>query len=138
MLREAVRLEDVTLYGIADAVGRHRRRRGVSRISRTIARYAGLPIEHARSGAEIRAMEILRAAGRPLPQLNVRINGAEADLSWPRERLIIEIDGAPFHQDKGEDARKDRAWSSAGWSVRRLPADAVYEEPDRLLQRSPR
>ena len=48
-----------------------------------------------RSGAEVRALEVLRAAGRPLPRLNVRIAGEEADLSWSRQRLIVEARSSP-------------------------------------------
>ena len=60
-------------------------------------------------------MELLRDHDRPLPTLNVRRAGEEADLSWPRLRLIIELDGGPFHLDVGEDARKQAAWEGAGW-----------------------
>ena len=82
-------------------------------------------------------MEILRDAGRPLPSLNIRIAGEEADLSWSDRRLIVEIDGGPFHLDVGEDARKEARWKGAGWTVRRLPSDAVYERPSRLLAITP-
>lgn len=136
-VREAVRLERTTLPALGDSVGRYQGRRGVRRLAATIARYAGLPLERARSGAEVRAMEILRDAGRPLPRLNVRVAGEQADLSWPRSRLIIEVDGRPFHQDIGEDARKQAAWESAGWAVRRIPSDDVYESPNRLLTLAP-
>jgi hypothetical protein len=98
-----------------------------------LARYSGLPLERARSGAEIRALEVLRAAGRPLPRLNARVAGEEADLSWTQRRLIIEIDGGPFHLDRGEDARKEKAWRRAGWQVERISAEAVYDRPDALL-----
>jgi hypothetical protein len=132
-LREAVRLDLITLAALGDAMGRYRGRRGSRRLASTVARYTGLPLERARSGAEIRAMEILRASGRPLPRLNARIAGEEADLSWARPRLIIEIDGGPFHLDVGEDARKQARWEVAGWTVRRLASDDVYERPERLL-----
>ncbi len=132
-VREAVRLDLVTLLAIGDALGKHRGRRGAGRLARAVARYSGLPLARARSGAEVRAMEILGDSGRPLPQLNVRIAGEEADLSWPDRRLIIEIDGAPFHLDVGEDVRKQAAWERAGWTVHRLPSDDVYERPNRLL-----
>jgi hypothetical protein len=132
-VRESVRLELVTLSAIGNALERHRGRRGAGRLGETIARYSGLPVERARSGAEVRAMQILREAGRPLPRLNHRIAGEEADLSWSDLRLIIEIDGGPFHLDVGEDARKQAAWEAAGWQVRRLSADDVYEFPQRLL-----
>ncbi len=136
-VREAVRLELTTVHALADCVGRHHRRPGTRRLAGVLARYSGLPIERARSGAEVRAMEILRNAGRPLPELNARLAGEEADLSWGSLRLIIEIDGAPFHLDVGEDARKQAAWESHAWAVRRLPAEDVYERPDRLLSLAP-
>jgi Protein of unknown function (DUF559) len=137
-VREAVRLEFVTIPVLAEALRGWRRRRGARRLTRTIARYSGLPIERARSGAEVRAMEILRDAGRPLPRLNHRIAGEEADLSWLDTRLIIEIDGGPFHLDVGEDARKQACWEQARWTVLRLPAEEVYRRPNRLLSLAPR
>lgn len=136
LVRDAVR-EHTTLYALGDEMAWHPRRRGVRQLARTVSRYSGLPLDRARSGAEIRAMEILRDAGRPLPDLNVLIAGVEADLSWPQERLIIEIDGGPFHLDAGEDARKEAAWTEAGWSVRRLPSDAVYAGAEALLALAP-
>ena len=136
-VREAIRLELTSIDELADCVGRHLGRRGTRRVAAVIARYSGLPLERARSGAEVRAMEILRDARRALPDLNRRIAGEEADLSWPRERVIIEIDGKPFHLDAGEDARKEARWRAAGWDVRRLFSDEVYERPDRLLALAP-
>ncbi len=136
-VRDAVRLNRTTLTAIGDALGRHRGRRGAARLATVVARYSGLPLERARSGAEVRAMEVLREAGRSLPRLNVRVAGEEADLSWPNQRLIIEIDGDPFHLDLGEDARKEAAWRDAGWTVKRLPSDHVYEQPARLLRLAP-
>ena len=137
-VREAIRLDRTSLAEIAELLGRHRGRRGSRRLGLVLSRYSGLPLERARSGAEVRALEILRNANRPFPRLNVRIAGEEADLSWARERLIIEIDGGPYHLDIGEDARKEAAWKDARWTVRRLSSDAVYDHPKRLLTLAPR
>jgi hypothetical protein len=123
-VREAVRLELVTIHALGDTLGPCRGRRGARRLADTVARYTGLPLERARSGAEIRALEILRSARRALPKLNQRIAGEEADLSWVASRLIIEIDGQPFHLDAGEDTRKQARWEAAGWRVARIPAEA--------------
>jgi very-short-patch-repair endonuclease len=136
-VREAVRLEHTTLVQLGDRLGAYRGRRGSRKLAHVIARYARLPLERARSGAEITALEILRASGRRLPRLNVRIAGEEADLSWPDTRVIVEIDGGPFHLDRGEDARKQRRWERSGWIVRRISSDEVYERPDRLLDLAP-
>jgi hypothetical protein len=114
VVRDVVRLHLTTVSELTDAVGRHRGRRGSRRLALALARYTGLPIERARSGAEVRALEVLRDAGRPAPRLNERIAGEEADLSWASDRVIVEIDGGPFHLDVGEDARKQACWEQAG------------------------
>lgn len=132
-VREAVRLDLTTLVALADGLGTSRGRRGNARLASAVARYSGLPIERARSGAEVRALEVLRDAGFVLPRLNRQVAGEEADLSWPAQRLIIEIDGGPFHLDVGEDARKQAIWEGSGWTVRRIDGDRVYDDPGRLL-----
>jgi hypothetical protein len=132
-VREAVRMRLTTLEAIADCLGRHPRRRGSRQLLAVLARYSGLPIERARSGAEVRALEVLRAGGYALPRLNARIAGEEADLSWAAARVLIEVDGGPFHLDVGEDERKRTRWEHAGWTVERISSDDVYERPERLL-----
>jgi hypothetical protein len=136
-VREALRTEKTTSEGLLRAVDDHFRRRGTRRVLRTLAQYAGLPVSRARSGAEIRALMVLRDAGRPTPRLNHKVAGEEADLSWPTEQLIVEIDGGPFHQDVGEDARKEAVWRGAGWTVLRLPSEVVYDSPEGLLALAP-
>jgi hypothetical protein len=136
-VREAVRLRLIALDELGDALGEFRGRRGKRRLAGAVARYAGLPLERARSGAEIRALEVLRNAGRLLPKLNERIAGEEADLSWTAVRLIIEVDGAPFHLDVGEDERKEAVWAAAGWNVERIDSDDLYARPHRLIGLAP-
>jgi hypothetical protein len=132
-VREAVRLKLTTVEAIAECLGRHPRRRGSRPLLAVLGRYSGLPIERARSGAEVRALEVLRAGGYALPRLNARVAGEEADLSWAAVRVLIEVDGGPFHLDAGEDARKRTRWEDAGWTVERISSDDVYERPERLL-----
>jgi very-short-patch-repair endonuclease len=133
VVREAIRLRLTTLAALVDCCERHRQGRGTGRLRAVLSRYSGLPIGRARSGAEVRAMELLREARFVLPNLNFVVAGVEADLSWAKLRLIIEIDGGPFHDDRGEDARKQAIWEGAGWTVRRIPSDDVYDAPERLI-----
>jgi very-short-patch-repair endonuclease len=91
-------------------------------------------LSRCRSDAEALAVVTLHDAKVPTPDINVHIAGEEADLSWRDRRLILEIDGGSFHQDKLEDARKTAIWRAAGWHVRRLPSDVVYDDPDRLIR----
>ena len=137
LVRELTRMELTTIQRLADASGRHTGRRGSRRLGRALQRYKGLPIARARSGAEVRALEVLHTAGRSMPALNIRIAGEEADLSWASARLIIEVDGGPFHLDAGEDARKQARWEADGWTVRRISSEDVYGHPDRLLALAP-
>jgi hypothetical protein len=137
-LREAIRLELTTMRALGDHLGRFEGRNGLPRLCQVLARYKALPLERARSGAEIAALEVLHRAGRPMPRLNAVVAGEEADLVWVSDRLIVEIDGKPYHLDKGADARKEAAWRDAGWRVARTSSDDIYKRPHVLLALAPR
>jgi len=119
--RESLRLRTTTIDDIAEAV---RGRRGTAVLGDLCRRYAHLPYLRTRSDAEGRALELYADAGKPLPELNVKINGYEADLV-DGDR-VIEIDGSQFHLFPDEDEKRDAAWSEAGYVVTRRPSDAVY------------
>ena len=72
-----------------------------------------------------------------MPRVNERIAGEEADLCWPERRVIIEIDGPQYHRFREEDERKQARWEAAGYTVHRLPSQAVYDEPARLVALAP-
>lgn len=136
-LRTMIRLQHTTIARVAGFAIARRKRRGARKLLRAAALSADLPIERARSGAEVQALIVFREAGFEVPALNRRRAGEEADLSWARHRLIVEVDGGPFHLDVGEDARKQAIWEAAGWTVRRIPASDVYDHPARLLALAP-
>jgi hypothetical protein len=128
-VREAIRMETTTAAEIIDALtGPHRGRRGARRLTLIVAAFLGLPVHRARSGSEVIALQILRDAGRPMPELNAKVAGKEADLVWRDLKLIIEVDGGPFHQDRGEDARKQAIWEGAGFTVIRVDSGELHEE----------
>jgi hypothetical protein len=132
-LRQAARLGDTTIPRVIEFLSTRRQRRGARKLLRAVAKYTGLPIERARSGAEVQAMIVFRDAGYEVPVLNDDVAGEEADLWFGRHRVIVEVDGGPFHQDVGEDARKEEVWRGASLDVRRISSDDVYERPGRLL-----
>lgn len=134
MVREALRIERTTIPALVDALMAHKGRRGVGAIRAALAQYSGLPVERCRSGSEVQALVVLRDAGVQLPKVNVKVAGEEADLVWRSRRLIIEIDGGPFHLDRGEDLRKQAVWEAAGYTVHRIPSGDVWFNPQRLLQ----
>jgi hypothetical protein len=132
--REAIRFKATTGARVLRCLERHQGRRGTARLRALATRYAAIPYSRTRSDAEGRALEVLYDAGAPTPQVNVKVAGEEADLVIPERRLIIEIDGPQYHQFPEEDERKGRAWRDAGFTVRRLPSDAVYRAPDDLVR----
>ena len=82
-VREAIRQELTTVEALADAVGRHRFRRGTRRLATTLARYAGLPWNEHGAGPRSRRSRSFAPAGCPLPLLNVldRRRGGRPELA---------------------------------------------------------
>ncbi len=136
--REAIRLRRTTARKVLRFTATYPNRHGSTRLGALAAIYVRLPIRRCRSDAEAMALELLDAAGVPIPEVNRRFGGEEADLCWPQLRLIIEIDGPQWHLFKDEDARKTAAWRAAGFTVLRISSDDVFDRPERLLAIAPR
>lgn len=98
---------------------------------RTILRQAGGP-QRTRSGGERAMLRLIRAAGLPAPRMNVLIAGFTADFVWPEERLIVELDGYPFHGHRAafeRDHRRDIVHKNAGYEVLRFTGRQLDDEP---------
>lgn len=134
MLRNALRLNLLTIPSLDAHLQQASARQRPQSLTDQLKRHQSLKLHRCRSDAEAAAVVILADAKVPAPDINVRIAGEEADLSWPSRRLIVEIDGGTYHQDKLEDARKTAAWRAAGWHVERVPAAVVYDDPARLIR----
>jgi very-short-patch-repair endonuclease len=129
MLREALRLRSTTVHRLHAHLTQAPPRRRPAILTRLIRRYERLQLHRCRSDAEAYAVDLIDRARLSIPGINHRIAGEEADLSWPTHRLILEIDGDQFHQDKTEDARRTRAWRQAGWAVHRATSGNVFNHP---------
>jgi very-short-patch-repair endonuclease len=134
-LREALRLETLTIASLTEHLSAVNGRNRPASLTRLLERYRDLQLHRCRSDAEAYAVELIAAARLPLPDINRRIAGEEADLSWPSRRLIVEIDGDQFHADKTEDARKTSIWTAAGYRVERVPAQTVFVSPKLFVAR---
>ncbi|MEA2375586.1 MAG: hypothetical protein QOD53_2049, partial [Thermoleophilaceae bacterium] len=129
--RESIRLKRTTARRVLDATERHAARPGTAKLAERAARYAQIPYQRTRSDPEGRALEVVRDAGLPLPRVNVKVGGEEADLVF--DGVIVEIDGPQYHRFREEDARKAEIWRKAGFEVRRVASGLVYEQPESLL-----
>lgn len=92
---------------------------------------------YTRSPAEAEALLIMAEHGLELPLVNHRLNGVEADFHWPSARLVLEIDGWEFHQERPqfeEDRRRELVHAAAGWQVVRASATQVFERPELVVR----
>lgn len=88
--------------------------------------------QRTRSGGERAMLKLIRAAGLPAPRTNVLVAGFNADFIWQEERLIVEVDGYPFHAHRAafeRDHRRDIVHRNAGYEVLRFTARQLEEEP---------
>jgi very-short-patch-repair endonuclease len=91
---------------IADALARHERWPGVATLHAVLARY--LRTTSAKSRLELAFDRFLVAHPEfPEPQRNVYIARWEIDRFWPDHRLVVELDGRPYHVSV-KDMEKDR------------------------------
>jgi len=120
-------------------------RRGVALCRRLMDR-ARMP-RKARSPLEERFARFCEKRSLPSPALNVEVLGREVDALWPRQQLIVELDGFAYHRHRAafeRDRARDAALQTAGYRVVRLThrrmkqeADAVEAELRRCLTRGP-
>jgi very-short-patch-repair endonuclease len=85
-----------------------------------------------RSEAERRMKLLLRRARLPFPRTNLRLAGYQADFLWPKQRLIVEVDGFQFHGHRyafERDRKRDAAHVLAGYRVIRITWRQLTEEP---------
>ena len=89
-----------------------------------------------RSEAERRLLALLRRAGLPLPETNVRVAGHEVDALWRAQRLVVEVDGYAAHAGRHafeRDRRRDQDLRAAGYRVERVTWHQLEHEPERVV-----
>jgi very-short-patch-repair endonuclease len=88
------------------------------------------------SRLEQRFLELLRAAGLPLPQTNRPAGGRRVDCRWPDLRLTVELDSYRYHNSRHaweQDRRREREAHARGDQLRRYTYGDVFEHPEQML-----
>jgi very-short-patch-repair endonuclease len=91
-----------------------------------------------RSEAERRLLALLAAAQLPSPRTNVRVLGHEVDALWPRQRLVVEVDGFAFHGGRDafeHDRARDAELHAHGYRVIRVTWRQLTGRPEILTAR---
>jgi very-short-patch-repair endonuclease len=129
-IAEAYALELVTEAEIYAAIERAPNRPGVGAVRAQLRRDGGP--QWTQSEGERRMLKLIRAAGLPPPHTQARVAGWPADFLWAEQRLIVEVDGYPFHSGRRafeRDRRRDQAHIAAGYIVIRVTWRQLTEEP---------
>ena len=65
-----------------------------------------------------------------MPEVNATVAGIEVDMYWPRQRLVVELDGAAYHRTPAAQERdrdREAIVHSAGLALRRFGWRQVVE-----------
>jgi very-short-patch-repair endonuclease len=91
-----------------------------------------------RSEAEWRLVELVRAAGLPAPEHNVRMAGIEVDLVWLAHGLVVEVDGFTYHSGRAafeRDRLRDARLTASGLRVMRITWRQLSARPHAVVAR---
>jgi very-short-patch-repair endonuclease len=107
------------------------------------AEIAGLPIgdygrliQRTRSELELRFLHLIRRAGLPEPEVNVRVGPYLVDFLWRPQRLIVETDGDRYHRGllaSAEDNSRDDRLRALGYEVLRFGSRDVAKRPNAIV-----
>ena len=130
-MRQAEQLQLTDRLWLGDLIERYPRKPGIPTL-RAVVYEAERGMNVVRSELEERFQAFLLNAGLPVPQTNVLIEGVEVDCAWPKERVIVELDGRRVHDvvDAFElDRARDRRLEAEGWRVVRITWRQLHDTP---------
>ncbi len=139
-LEEAERSHRLDVRAIEAALGRARGRNGTTheQIRSALAELAAIGATTTRSELEDRFLALLDVRGVRRPTANGWTERMEVDACWPRERVVVELDGWADHRTR-DAFQRDRIRSNdlqaAGWTVLRFTHADVVQRPDDTAER---
>ena len=120
----------VTPRQIEQAIERCPTRRGVQRLLALLNQRGGA--RRTRSWGERRLVSLCREAGLPVPLTNRQLLGFQVDAVWPDLKLVVEVDGYPFHSGRKafeDDRARDATLVAHGYTVLRFTAIQLRDQP---------
>src|SRR4051794_5121426 len=129
---EAERLRLADVRAIEAVASRGHGRRGVGALAAVLAEPRTRPPSDTRSELERRFVDLIASTGLPPPATNVLVEGFLVDAVWPRQRLVVELDGRRCHQTRAafeRDRIRDAALQVAGYRILRITGRRLHREP---------
>jgi very-short-patch-repair endonuclease len=134
LIEEADRKERFDLNALDRATARRPHAPGVRRLKAVLAAYRG--VADTRSGLERAFRALIVKAGLPEPQYNVVVAGLTVDVYWPEWKLVVELDGEPYHTDPSAfetDRIRDATLQKIDVRVLRVTGKRMDSEPAAVL-----
>jgi very-short-patch-repair endonuclease len=122
------------IRNFADVIARHPGRHGVKALASLLDNVPALT----QSEAEELMYALIRKAGLPLPEVNVRIGRWQLDFLWREQGLNVEVDGHRYHSLEKQIARnhlRDADLEARGIRVRRVTARELQQTPEVAIAR---
>ncbi len=137
-VRQAQALQRVNTRQLVEALARLGPRRGAKRLARIVATGPA----PTRNELEDAVLDLMLRGGLAHPSVNVPLvlNGRRVipDFRWPSERLVVEADGAAWHDHKlarEDDAERQALLEAHGERVLRISWDQAITRPRQTLAR---
>lgn len=137
-VRQAQALRRVNVRQLTEVLARLRPRRGAGKLARVVATGAA----PTRSELEDVVLDLILDGGLAHPEVNVPIwldgRCLVPDFRWPRERLIVEADGAAWHDHRlarEDDAERQALLEAHGERIVRVTWPQAVGQPAQTLSR---
>jgi len=138
MVRRALGERRVTAAQLAEVLSRANGHRGAAALAEIVANGA----YPTRSELEDRLLELVLGAGLPAPRVNAELvlagRRVVPDLYWPQQRLVVEADGAAWHDNRvarEADAERQALLEVHGQRVLRVTWEQTVRRPQQTLER---
>jgi len=114
---------------LAEVAARHPAHRGRAQVEAVLGVAGERPT---RSGFEDDLPAFCKRHGLPIPQMDATVCGYEVDALFPEAKLIVELDGWPFHSSRTsfeDDRRRDADTLAAGFGTLRITRERYELDP---------
>jgi very-short-patch-repair endonuclease len=134
LIEEADRKERFDLNALDRAIARRPHAPGIRRLNAVLAAYRGYADTRSKLERDFRAL--IHEAGLPEPQYNVLVQGLTVDVYWPEWKLVVELDGEPYHRPPSAfetDRVRDATLQKIDIRVLRVTGKRMDSEPGAVL-----
>lgn len=144
LAESAIRQQLTSWQALSNLLEQHgaQGRDGTAPFRRLLASRSGDPVVP-RSDFSRGVVQLLERSGVSRPQVEYAVHGTDgrylllADLAWPQQMRIVELDGLAYHfsrQDRERDIDRRAEVRAAGWRLLELGWKLYRDEPDRLVR----